>query len=365
MTLFRQHRGLWLALGVPAAALLLAVPAGSVYYAAAGGRACVRCHELEPSYRAWEVSAHRAVQCKECHGSIFSTDLSFHLNNVRQLWVHLRGRAPERLLLGQRDISRGMNERCGRCHQAEFAAWSAGAHHATFGRIFLNPEHNAKRLLSDQCLLCHGMYFERSIRSLVQPLDLRGPWRLATAAVRPDEAAIPCLACHAAHRPGTPRALRAVEAAANPSDPVPAPLAYYDRREQVHFPAEALPLPAMRDGARPVRVSPDPRQGICYQCHAPDHTAQAGSGDDRTCVGVHEGLSCLACHAGHDLSARASCTGCHPRLSNCGLDVEQMDTTFRSLQSGHNIHFVKCADCHPGGVPPRAKAQSAEPPERR
>ena len=55
-----------------------------------------------------------------------------------------------------------------------------------------------------------------------------------------------------------------------------------------------------------------------------------GSGDDRTPVGVHEGLSCLACHLKHGQQTRASCANCHPRLSNCGLDVEKMDTTFLS-----------------------------------
>ena len=165
---------IWLALAVPVALLLLAVPAGSVYYAAAGGKACIRCHELEPAYHQWATSTHRSVQCKECHGSIFSTDVGFHLNNVRQLWQHLRGQVPERLLLQQRDISRGMNERCGRCHQQEFAAWAAGPHHATYERIFLNSDHNTQRLLDDQCLLCHGMYFERSIRELVQPLNRQG-----------------------------------------------------------------------------------------------------------------------------------------------------------------------------------------------
>jgi hypothetical protein len=352
----RKLRRFGLALAVPAVLLALALPAGSVYYAAAGGRACIRCHEVAPAYATWAVSAHRAVACRDCHGSIFSTDPAFHLNNVRQLWRHLRGQVPERLLVQQRDISRGMSERCGRCHEAEFAGWSAGKHHATYGRIFLTAEHNAQRLLTDQCLQCHGMYFERSIRSLVGPLNLLGPWRLATTTVRPDEPAIPCLACHEAHRPGLPRALRAVALAGHPSEPVPSPAAFYDRREQVHYPVEALPLPAMRDGVRPVRVSPDPRQAVCYQCHAPDHTFQVGSGDDRTCVGVHEGLSCLACHAGHDLDARASCATCHPRLSNCGLDVAQMDTTFKAATSRHNIHFVKCADCHTTGVPERKPA---------
>jgi hypothetical protein len=38
-------------------------------------------------------------------------------------------------------------------------------------------------------------------------------------------------------------------------------------------------------------------------------------------------------------------------MSNCGLDVEKMDTTFASKNSKHNVHWVKCADCHTKGVP--------------
>ena len=91
-----------------------------------------------------------------------------------------------------------------------------------------------------------------------------------------------------------------------------------------------LPLPAMREGERQVKISRDPRQALCYQCHAPDATRQVHSGDDRTPLGVHEGLSCYACHENHSMRTRASCATCHPRLSNCGLDVETMDTTFKS-----------------------------------
>jgi hypothetical protein len=112
----------------------------------------------------------------------------------------------------------------------------------------------------------------------------------------------------------------------------------------------------MRDGDRAVRMSPDRRQALCYQCHAPVASDQAGSGDDRTAVGVHEGLSCLACHFKHGQSARASCANCHPRLSNCGLNVETMDTTFKDTKSAHNIHSVKCADCHTKGVPQKRAA---------
>ena len=52
-------------------------------------------------------------------------------------------------------------------------------------------------------------------------------------------------------------------------------------------------------------------------------------------------------------STPASCADCHPRLSNCNRDVEKMDTTFFNKLSPHNVHFVKCADCHPKGIPPR------------
>jgi hypothetical protein len=114
----------------------------------------------------------------------------------------------------------------------------------------------------------------------------------------------------------------------------------------------------MREGDRPVKMSPDRRQALCYQCHAPRAGNQVYSGDDRTPVGVHEGLSCLACHAKHGLATRASCTGCHPRLSNCGIDVEKMDTSFKSPDSPHDVHRVACLDCHPKGVPKKKAATS-------
>jgi hypothetical protein len=39
-------------------------------------------------------------------------------------------------------------------------------------------------------------------------------------------------------------------------------------------------------------------------------------------------------------------------MSNCRLDVEKMDTTFASKTSKHDIHRVKCADCHDGIIMP-------------
>jgi hypothetical protein len=220
----------------------------------------------------------------------------------------------------------------------------------------LDEKHNRQELLIDDCLRCHGMYNEGGIRDLVAPVNTQGPWALLDPQ-KNHWPTIPCLACHQVHREGLPAAERPARTiVAGVSEAILAPsLALFDRREMMHLAAADLPLPIMKEGDRPVSISPDIRQALCYQCHAPEANTQVGSGDDRTCVGVHEGLSCRACHLGHGQKTRASCAACHPRLSNCGLDVEKMDTTFKSLDSPHNIHRVKCVDCHPSGVPEKKK----------
>jgi hypothetical protein len=126
---------------------------------------------------------------------------------------------------------------------------------------------------------------------------------------------------------------------------------FYARYEKYHFEAAALPVVDIRDGERKVEVSTDVRQRVCTQCHAPNAFHAAGTGDDRTPRGVHEGISCLECHDTHSNNPRESCIKCHPAISNCGLDVTTMKTTYADIKSPHNIHFVACADCHTKGIP--------------
>ena len=352
-----------------AAAAVLALPAGSLYYEYNNGASCARCHEIRKNYDAWHASSHRDVTCGACHGEITTLDASFHLGNLRRLVQHVRQGFTDPVRLGTRDIPRLM-ERCRACHRQEFAQWQSGAHSATYRRLFLDEKHNRQRLLMDDCLRCHGMHFEGGIRDLVAPLDARGPWRLLRPELA-DQPAIPCLSCHQVHREGellprarhsdaspnaNPNANPAAKSAARQELLRPS-VGLFDRREQKHFAVELLPMPSMKDSTRAVKISPDTRQALCYQCHAPLAGALVGSGDDRTPVGVHEGLSCFACHLKHGQQTRASCATCHPRLSNCGLDVEKMDTTFLSTASGHNIHFVKCADCHPKGIPAKKRTE--------
>jgi hypothetical protein len=341
---------------------VVAVAGMSGYYGGADGSGCGRCHEIRPIANEWAWSAHRNVGCAGCHGSSFTADVRMHLVNLKRMWAHQQGEVPEQIRIKRSDVG-PIVERCGACHAQQHADWKSGPHGVAYSRIFLDPDHNRSHQLTDDCLRCHGMHYEGGIRDLVVPLDREGPWQLIDASTH-DEPATPCLTCHSIHRPGDPvpsRDKRAALLAAEEHTMTPS-LAFFDRRGAQPVPVAQLPLPRMREGDREVEISPDPRQALCYQCHAPREgfgVFQVFSGDDRTPTGVHEGLSCLACHARHDMTTRASCAECHPRLSNCGLDVEKMDTTFRSLESPHDIHRVACEDCHPRGVPTKRPAVGA------
>ena len=95
-----------------------------------------------------------------------------------------------------------------------------------------------------------------------------------------------------------------------------------------------------------ILTSNDPVQKLCVQCHAPGAFHFVGTSDDRTPTGVHEGLGCSSCHEPHSNSAKNSCVSCHPAISNCGLDVTKMNTTYYYSNSPNDIHFVACTDCH-------------------
>lgn len=353
-----SRRRLVLALSLLVVAVLM-LPGASFYYEYSGGQSCARCHEIWQPYTDWHTSTHRNVACPDCHGSVFTLKAGFHLKNIHRLLAHLRGEVPEQVRLKTEDVLR-VGERCRKCHAEENADWAAGPHGATYAQIFLDQTHNRQRRLMDDCLRCHAMHFDGGIRDLVTPIDTTGPWTLRNPKLG-DQPAIPCLGCHKLHRQGSPILRTALKSESpGPVQEISRPsLALFDRREFSSVPLARLPLPAMREGTRPVQISPDQRQALCYQCHAPLAGMQVGSGDDRTATGVHEGLSCLACHQKHGQKTRATCANCHPQLSNCGLNVETMDTTFKSTKSPHNIHFVKCIDCHTKGIP---KKKLASPP---
>jgi hypothetical protein len=334
--------------GVLLACALVAVVGFSVYWhTAAPVGTCASCHEIESAHDVWAESPHRDIGCAACHGTAVSSGLHSLTARARMVLVHF-GRPPrDEIRLTERQVLAAM-ERCRACHQREYADWLSGGHSPSYGDIFLDEQHNQDERLSESCLRCHGMFFEGTIADVVAPIDDAGPWRLVDTDLT-SVPVIPCLACHHIHAEGFP-AVRPdysdpATIAAN-REPRAAAVGFYDRYEQLHFEAVELPAPQVTYEGAPVRVATDLRQRVCAQCHAPNGFRQAGSADDRTPRGVHEGLSCGACHATHSNDASGSCAHCHPQLSNCGIPVDTMDTSFRDPASRNNIHFVACRDCH-------------------
>jgi hypothetical protein len=348
--------GNWLAATVALLVVAAAFSAPSVYYERSGS-ACASCHEIWQPYSDWHASTHRHVPCSECHGSVLTLEAGFHLNNMRRVFAHLRGDLPEKPRLRDRDVL-ALSSRCQRCHQQEFAAWRASRHSVTYSEIFLDPVQNRKQMLMDDCLRCHAMHFQGGIRNLVAPLDRNGPWHLLQPQLA-EQPAVPCLACHQVHREGRPLEDLATPTSGAQQEITRPSVAFFDRREFDHVAVGDLSLPSVLEGTRVVHMSADQRQALCYQCHAPLASRQLHSGDDRTPVGVHEGLSCFSCHSQHGEQTRASCDNCHAQHITCGLDVEKMDTTFQDRTSKYNVHSVKCVDCHQGGVPKRTEPRVA------
>jgi hypothetical protein len=312
-------------------------------------RSCASCHEIVPSLEIWQQSAHREVGCSDCHGTALANGFHSLKEKAGMLFTHIRDEEP--------DIAVGLDEQgvldvmeaCVKCHRDEYMAWQAGGHSATYADIFLNEKHNSMERLYPDCFRCHGMYYDGNMASLVEPLSTSGPWKL----IREEQASlpvIPCLACHPIHMEnelmGKPGAMDDPGAIFYERQERNALTGLFLRSDQIHLRADILRKPDMFHGEVPLLVSDDPVQRICMQCHAPNWAHQAGTEDDRTPVGVHEGIGCRACHQGHSNNARNACNKCHPAVTSCGRDVMTMNTTYLKRDSPHNIHSMACLDCH-------------------
>jgi len=260
---------------------------------------------------------------------------------------HISGRHVEDIKMNEEQLLE-MLVNCKGCHASEFSKWESGGHSIDYQHVFLNTKHNTTEQINFDCLRCHGMFYQGNVGDIVEPLNIKGPWTLKNVemASRP---AIPCMACHQIHQEGSPGVKP------DYSDPKTifyqknvriSKVSYYDRHEKDHFAVVGLPMLKLKNGDIDVKVSDDPVMRNCVQCHAPNAHHEAGSSDDRTPRGVHEGLSCNACHEPHSNNARNSCASCHPAISNCKIDVTKMNTSYADSKSEHNIHFVACADCH-------------------
>jgi hypothetical protein len=330
----------------------------SRWNAASPTKTCANCHEISHSVDLWAESTHRDIACKDCHGTALSEGIHSLKEKGAMLFHHTSKIEPEdvRISEAQRLI---VMLRCIGCHRTEYAKWNSGGHAMNYSEVFLNSVHNKTETINEDCLRCHGMFYDNgTIIDIVEPLDTAGPWRLKNVnlAHRP---AIPCFACHQVHQPGNPGIKQNLESpgSLHYSRMKKTLTSFYYRRDSMYFPVLLLTSPEINYHSVAVKISQDANQSLCIQCHSPNAFNMAGTDDDRTPRGIHEGISCLACHDSHSNSAIASCKNCHPAISNCKLDVEKMNTTYKDKSSKNNIHFVACTDCHSKGRPAKSTKQ--------
>jgi len=325
----------------------------SAWNAANPERTCASCHEINPSHDTWLTSSHREIECFACHGTALSNGFHSLKEKTGMVFSHLKKEQSNiNINLSEEQLLMTM-ERCAACHQEEYKKWASGGHAANYADIFLNEAHNQMEQPYWDCFRCHGMFYEGNIHDLISPVSNQGPWSIIDEGKHQDHVIL-CLTCHEIHTENDPRMLRTSlddpkeifyerkerNAGKNPK------AGLFIRADQIFLRADQLPKPDIYEGNRMVRVSENPLQRICTQCHAPDWEHIAGTEDDRTPSGVHEGLACMACHETHSNDASNACSKCHPTISNCGLDHKTMNTSYNDSESPNNIHHVKCADCH-------------------
>ena len=263
---------LLLGLGIYGGVFLVLCAIGGLGYFHFGNprNTCASCHEMTGVHSDWSASSHRTLHCRSCHGGALTLDVHALESHVNRVVRHFTGDPNQPIRLLEKHVA-GLHESCQQCHPQAFADWQKSKHATTYARIFLDPAHNAKAPPANDCFRCHGMLFQGDIGDLVIAPAKDSSWSFKDAA-KATQPAIPCLSCHQVH-------------AASDGTQV---ASLYDHRERAHFPAQLLPVPAIFQGERAVKVSRDPRQRLCLQCHAPDATHQLATSDDRTPAGVHE-----------------------------------------------------------------------------
>lgn len=356
----KKKKGRYLILAIGALTAIVSVAAYTTWNHLDPKNTCAQCHEVAPAHTEWMGSAHAGVSCTECHGTALSNGYHSLKEKLRMVYVHVTGdKRNEDIHLGEEQVLE-LSNRCISCHQSEHAGWLVSGHAVNYAEIFLDSAHNAMEKPYWDCFRCHGMFYDGNIHDLMELEGDPHEWtmRHKRQELRPT---VPCLACHQIHTEN-PLSARYVPMTDTLGRPERHPrTALYMRADKMYLRSDRLTRVVMMDGDREVLVSDDPSTLLCMQCHAPNFLHHAGSEDDRTPVGVHEGIGCITCHKPHSGDTRESCVQCHPAMSNCGLDVMEMNTTFRARNSPNDIHRISCASCHvdgggkPGSVKPEAR----------
>ena len=268
---------------------------------------------------------------------------------------------------------------CQACHPREWADWSRSGHAMTLSAQLLNSDHDSAEQLDQTCVKCHSPELGTTpIGNIVQPLNMKGPWQLVGQyANLADSPSIPCLACHQSHAVIPPGLLPGMDFADESTfyRNVPAPqvsnLYIFDAFAQKYV--DPQPIAPVINGAQTIPVNDTRANRVCYTCHAteqaesnlfepntpPSGDNSVSTGDDRTLMGVHQGLQCVDCHmsgGSHTFNPMSSCSQCHGSGTAGTLDyVTSVRTSYTdpelSMLTGNmsplNIHWLNKAQLWP------------------
>ena len=279
---------------------------------------CAQCHEVNKSYTDWKSSSHADISCTECHGTALSNGFSSLSEKSGMILTHFSSdKTNEDIFLKENQVL-DIAARCAECHQAEYAAWKSGAHSTTYSDIFLDPEHNKMEKPYWDCFRCHGMHYDGNINDLMSLEGESDSWTIKDhkQAKRP---AMTCLACHQVHGEQDKRiAYESLDKDARSSlmqkTERPA-TALFVRAVKRHLPSDEIYQTTMQYKDSLVKISDDPNTWLCMQCHSPNSKREIGTEDDKTPIGMYEGMSCLDCHNPHSNGIKNNYKNVHVKSS--------------------------------------------------
>ena len=278
---------------------------------------CAQCHEIAPSYEKWKTSAHAEVKCIECHGTAISNGIQSLSDKSGMVFSHFtKDMYSDDILLTETHVLE-ISDNCAKCHRAEHAGWLAGGHAVNYKEIFMDDEHNAMEKPYWDCFRCHGMFYDGNIHDLMTLDGDHTEWSIKDEKQK-SRPAVPCIACHQMHTPNpvSERYVSMTDSTRLTIERNPI-TALYLRSEKMHLRSDKFTKMTMIDeNGQPVETAGDPATLLCQQCHAPDYARHIGSEDDRSVIGVHAGISCIACHSPHSGATKQSCLQCHPSLTD-------------------------------------------------
>lgn len=309
----------YLIIGVIIIGLLLVVSSYTAWNVSDSDYTCAQCHEIRKSHETWKNSAHADVTCIECHGTALSNGFSSIAEKAGMVYVHFtKDKTNEDLSLSESQVL-DIAERCAQCHQAEHASWRSGAHSTTYKDIFMDMEHNKMEKLYWDCFRCHGMHYDGNIHDLMSLEGDAESWHIKNKK-QADRPSMTCLACHQMHNGDQEKKVPYNSLSKDSRDALMQKTArpttaLYMRAEKRHLPSDKIYRATIHHNDSLVRISDEPNTWLCMQCHAPNSRREACTEDDKTPMGIYEGMSCLDCHNPHSNELKNNYRNVHTKLS--------------------------------------------------